>query len=519
MAHTETAKATWSAAEINDLPDSAFLYVEPGGSKDADGKTTPRTLRHFPYKDANGNVDLPHLRDALSRIPQSKLPADTQRELEDKARRLLDQAQKSASVAKAFGASIEEVQGAVMRAVQVLFPPTPDRCYGPWIADMYDDTVVFTIDGKFYRCAYTYANGSATLLTKPERVVRTYVPIAPPEPPALLADAVLRMRKAIGLAPATKDAMTSSDLASGGALAPEQGGPKRSFQGIDIVIDRPVGFVQRGRGDDGQEWERTYLNDYGFIPGTQGGDGEGLDVFLGPSAEAPNAYWAVQAKSDGTFDEYKLLLGFEDESAARKAYTDHIPERFLKSVGETSVGLVKALLGLEPTEVMKALAEAIGSYFDALMLRTIASASAPAQKSADAPSNDESRLELRLVQKAAGDAEQRFILGIVLEPDVVDAQGDTYNADAIRATAHDWMERFQNLDLQHQVFINGLVMPVESYIAPIDFELAGQRVKAGTWLLGVHVLDDALWAQVKSGAITGFSINGFARKVPVGAAA
>lgn len=64
-------KAKWSTAFINNLPDSSFLYVESGGEKDSDGKTTPRTLRHLPYKDAGGKVDLPHLRNALSRLGQT----------------------------------------------------------------------------------------------------------------------------------------------------------------------------------------------------------------------------------------------------------------------------------------------------------------------------------------------------------------------------------------------------------------------------------------------------------------
>jgi hypothetical protein len=87
-------KAVWSTSYVNDLPDSAFLYVEPGGEKDADGRTTPRSLRHFPYKDASGAVDLPHLRNALARIPQSDLPQNVKEELTAKAQRLLD-AQKS----------------------------------------------------------------------------------------------------------------------------------------------------------------------------------------------------------------------------------------------------------------------------------------------------------------------------------------------------------------------------------------------------------------------------------------
>ncbi len=80
--------AVWTTAFMNDLPDSSFLHIESGGEKDADGKTTPRSLRHFPYKDASGKVDLPHLRNALARIPQSNLPADVKARVISKAQRL-----------------------------------------------------------------------------------------------------------------------------------------------------------------------------------------------------------------------------------------------------------------------------------------------------------------------------------------------------------------------------------------------------------------------------------------------
>jgi hypothetical protein len=61
--------AEMSAASINDLPDSAFAYIEPGGSKDESGKTVPRSKRHFPIHDAA------HVRNALARAPQSPFGA------------------------------------------------------------------------------------------------------------------------------------------------------------------------------------------------------------------------------------------------------------------------------------------------------------------------------------------------------------------------------------------------------------------------------------------------------------
>jgi HK97 family phage prohead protease len=91
-------RAVWSTAYINALPDSAFLYVEKG-EKDSEGKTTPRSKRHFPYKNANGDVDLAHLRNAIAQAPKANLPQSVKDEVQAKARKLLAQhgGEKSAS--------------------------------------------------------------------------------------------------------------------------------------------------------------------------------------------------------------------------------------------------------------------------------------------------------------------------------------------------------------------------------------------------------------------------------------
>lgn len=96
-------KEAWDVAYVNDLPDSAFLYIEPGGKKDEDGKTVPRNLRHFPYRDASGKIDLPHLRNAIARLAQPAtgkaegerwLTPALRQQLLAKARRLLEEANK-----------------------------------------------------------------------------------------------------------------------------------------------------------------------------------------------------------------------------------------------------------------------------------------------------------------------------------------------------------------------------------------------------------------------------------------
>ena len=64
-------EAVWETAQINDLPDSSFAHIEPGGKKDDAGKTVPRSLRHLPYKNAQGQIDHDHLVNALARVNQS----------------------------------------------------------------------------------------------------------------------------------------------------------------------------------------------------------------------------------------------------------------------------------------------------------------------------------------------------------------------------------------------------------------------------------------------------------------
>jgi 2'-5' RNA ligase len=136
------AKAEWSAAFINDLPDSSFAVIEPGGEKDEDGKTTPRSLRHLPYKDASGKVDLPHLRNALSRLPQTKLSA----ELKAKAQAKL----KAAANAALAKADAERAEAVVAKAAEVLAGDDEREVEATlldWARDG-DDAIVWTVKAE-----------------------------------------------------------------------------------------------------------------------------------------------------------------------------------------------------------------------------------------------------------------------------------------------------------------------------------------------------------------------------------
>lgn len=114
----------------------------------------------------------------------------------------------------------------------------------------------------------------------------------------------------------------------------------------------------------------------------------------------------------------------------------------------------------------------------------------------------------------ADEGEERYVLGIVLEPDVVDAQADTYSASEVRQAAEKFMQEHRNVGLMHKEFVNEQVKILESYVAPVDFRLGDVDVRKGTWLMAVRVLDDELWSSVKGGGLTGFSIGGSAIRTP-----
>lgn len=314
--------------------------------------------------------------------------------------------------------------------------------------------------------------------------------------PFLFHVAKARVVAVASFPPATRAGITWITKADGPPIK------RIDFQGVPVQIDRPAGTVQQGTADDGTAWTRTYKLDYGYIEGLGGGDGDSLDVFVGPDLSAPVVYVCEQTHPDGSFDELKAMVGFADEAAARSAYADHIPVKLLSAVHTMPVQILQALAGARPAPRVSALAAESSSAGN--------SAENAREKALS------KRLEGRHVRVLKSDnAEERYVFGVVLEPDVVDAQNDTYDAPTIRATAHRYMERFQNIGLMHKGLVNDKVKILESFLAPVDMEIDGQAVRKGSWMLGARVLDDTLWSAVKQGEITGFSIGGNAVRKPV----
>lgn len=92
---------------------------------------------------------------------------------------------------------------------------------------------------------------------------------------------------------------------------------------FDITIEQPQGSVRKGTDADGKQWESKMNNTYGYIRGAVGVDGDHIDVFLSNDIDGWNGrkvFVVDQYNPDGSFDEHKVMLGFNDQDEAKGDY-------------------------------------------------------------------------------------------------------------------------------------------------------------------------------------------------------
>ncbi len=92
---------------------------------------------------------------------------------------------------------------------------------------------------------------------------------------------------------------------------------------FDITIEQPQGSVRKGTDADGKQWENKMNNTYGYIRGTVGVDGDHIDVFLSNDIDGwdgRKVFVVDQYNPDGSFDEHKVMLGFNDTDEAKGDY-------------------------------------------------------------------------------------------------------------------------------------------------------------------------------------------------------
>lgn len=96
------------------------------------------------------------------------------------------------------------------------------------------------------------------------------------------------------------------------------------FGGYTMSIENPKGSVRSGVDANNKPWSVTMHDTYGYIGKKYGADGDHLDFFINDDADLDTWQGRVfvidQKNEDGTFDEHKVMYGYPNWAAAKKAY-------------------------------------------------------------------------------------------------------------------------------------------------------------------------------------------------------
>lgn len=138
-----------------------------------------------------------------------------------------------------------------------------------------------------------------------------------------------RPRSASSIDAAARAAATSpdNDLPEPTKAQKEAGNYRKGrvrLHGLEISIENPKGSTRSGVSPDGKSWSRTMGDHYGYVRGSEGADGDQVDVYIGPKPESEIVFVIDQLdqKTRG-FDEHKCMLGYENRLQAARAYSQN----------------------------------------------------------------------------------------------------------------------------------------------------------------------------------------------------
>lgn len=126
--------------------------------------------------------------------------------------------------------------------------------------------------------------------------------------------------------------------------------------------------------------------------------------------------------------------------------------------------------------------------------------------------------ENEIVFKAA-DKPKQTLYCVVMEPETEDLQGDVTAAEEIEKAAHQYLLDSRVIGDSHRKdgcdnLFKVDAGVVESFIAPIDYEVDGEKILKGSWVIAIKVYDTEVWKSIEAGEITGVSIGGFGERLP-----
>jgi hypothetical protein len=140
-----------------------------------------------------------------------------------------------------------------------------------------------------------------------------------------------------------------------------------NFHGLKINIENKAGDVREGVSKSGKKWQTEMIYPYGEIEGFLGADKDHIDVYVGPNKDAKNVHVVhqnfVDGPKKGTYDEDKVMLGFDSAEEAKQAYLLHYnrPD-FFRSVSSMSLDMFKKILKSREVEGEKVAGE-LEDYF------------------------------------------------------------------------------------------------------------------------------------------------------------
>ena len=97
---------------------------------------------------------------------------------------------------------------------------------------------------------------------------------------------------------------------------------KVQWHGLTISIENEAGSMRRGVSRTGVAWETRVPYPYGYVNRTMGVDGDEVDIYMGPTVDAPMVY-VVHQRCYGDWDRWdedKVMADFDCEESARQAF-------------------------------------------------------------------------------------------------------------------------------------------------------------------------------------------------------
>ncbi|PWI35372.1 hypothetical protein DI392_00655 [Vibrio albus] len=124
------------------------------------------------------------------------------------------------------------------------------------------------------------------------------------------------------------------------------------IQGMKVALENPAGSQRSGTDEDGNKWSVDMKHHYGYVKGTNGADGDQVDVFIGPNPDSEKVFIVDQVNpKTGEFDEHKAMIGFSNQDEAAEAYNSNYSKGWkgLGNISETTTSEFREWLKTDKT--------------------------------------------------------------------------------------------------------------------------------------------------------------------------